>query len=443
MIATATRLALAPSGPIDAVVHAPGSKSITNRALLVAALAEGESTLEGALEAEDATVMADALRALGAGIERVPAASSRAGAVTLRVVGRGGAWREGPLDLDVRLSGTAVRFLAAAVALGHGRYRLDGTARMRERPIQDQLDALAELGVPAVSELGTGCPPVVVDARGIAGGRAEVHGERSSQFLSGLLMSAPYARASVELIVRGELRSAPFVDMTLAVMEAFGVDVERDRDLTRFVVRPGAYAPRRYRIEADAMAAGYFWAVAAATGGRVRTPGIGRGTVQGDARFADVLRRMGCTVTWRADEVEVVGPPGGALRGGRFDLHDLPDQAQTLAALALFADDRVEVERVPNLRIKETDRLRALAVELGRFGARVVERDDGLTIDPPPRPAAAVEVATYGDHRMAMAFAVVGARQPGVTIADPRCVEKTYPRFFDDLAAVGVGVAPA
>ncbi|MBA2667248.1 MAG: 3-phosphoshikimate 1-carboxyvinyltransferase [Trueperaceae bacterium] len=433
MIASSQRIALTPPDRIDAALTVPGSKSLTNRALLVAALADGESHLEGVLEADDAEVMTLALRRLGAEIEPDGAAT------TVRVRGRGGRWRDGPLELDVGLSGTAVRFLVAAVALGRGRYRLDGTARMRERPIEDQLAALRGLGVRVSSERGNGCPPVVVEAEGIAGGRAVVAGDRSSQYLSALLMSAPYARGPVEVEVSGELQSKPFVDMTLSVMRAFGVDVER-QGYERFVVERARYAPRRFVVEGDAMAAGYFWAAAAVSGGRVVTHGVGHRSVQGDAAFTDVLELLGCRVVRSESSIAVEGPEGGMLRGGRFDLNDLPDQAQTLAVLALFADGPVSIDNVPNLRIKETDRLHALATELRRFGASVEERHDGLTIVPALSAPARVEVETYGDHRMAMAFAIAGVRRHGVSIKEPDCVAKTYPGFFDDLARIGVGV---
>jgi 3-phosphoshikimate 1-carboxyvinyltransferase len=436
MIAPSPRFALLPPDRLDAGLRVPGSKSLTNRALLVAALADGESVLEGALVAEDVEVMTSALVRLGARIEPGDEPTS------LHVTGRGGRWAEGPLDLDVRLSGTAVRFLSAAVALGRGRYRLDGTARMRQRPMEDQLAAMRALGVHAASEHGDGCPPVVIEADGLPGGSARVAGGRSSQYLSALLLAAPYASGPVELEVTGDLQSRPFVDMTIALMHDFGVPVERD-GYRRFRVEPGRYRSRRYLIEGDAMAAGYFWAVAAATGGRIVTHGIGTSSVQGDAAFVDVLARLGCHVERGTTSVTVTGPPGGRLRAGRFDLNDLPDQAQTLAVLALFADGPVTVANVPNLRIKETDRLRALATELRRFGATVEERADGLTVVPPSRPPSGVEVETYGDHRMAMAFAVAGARWPGVVVSDPGCVAKTYPGFFDDLVRVGVGVAAA
>lgn len=429
------RAVLAPAESFDADLTVPGSKSLTNRALLVAALAGGTSRLTGALVAEDAEVMRVALERLGARIESL---GPSPGGVDLLVEGVDGRWTSAGADLDVRLSGTAVRFLTAAVALGRGTFRLDGTARMRERPIEDQLEALRSLGVDARSELGTGCPPVVVHADGLPGGLVRVAGDRSSQYLSGLLLAAPYAREPLALEVLGTLQSKPFIDVTLAVMRAFGVDVAR-RGYERFEVPLGGYHARTYAIEGDAMAAGYFWAAAALTGGRARTGGVGADSVQGDAALLDVLERMGVRVERGADHVEVTATRG-RLRGGRFDLNAFPDQAQTVAVLALGADAPVHIENVWNLRIKETDRLRALRIELERLGARVEERDDAISVWPLEAPPPATLVRTYGDHRMAMAFALAGARWPGIVIDDPDCTDKTYPAFWRDLAAAGVGV---
>jgi 3-phosphoshikimate 1-carboxyvinyltransferase len=416
-------------GPVDATVRVPGSKSLTNRALAVAALADGPSVLAGALVAEDRTVMAEGLRRLG-----IPVIGEGS---EVRVEGAGGRVPAAVAELDLRLSGTAIRFLTAICALGTGRYRLDGTARMRERPIADLLEALRALGADVRDEAGSGCPPVVVRGRGLPGGTARVAGGRSSQYLSALLMVAPAAREAVRLEVEGTLLSRPFVDMTVQLMAAFGVEVERE-GYESFRVRPQRYVPRRYGVEADAMAAGYFWAAAAVTGGRIRTPGVGAGSAQGDRRLADVLAEMGCTTRWSDDGCEVRGPSDGALRGGVFDLNDMPDQAQTLAVCALFADGPVRIENVWNLRIKETDRLRALSRELTRLGARVDEEEDALTVHPlRAGDAVPAVIETYGDHRMAMAFAVAGLRLPGLALRDPGCVAKTYPGFFADWERLG------
>lgn len=427
---------IVPRGPVDAVMRAPGSKSITNRALLAAALARGPSTLRGALVAEDAAVMVRALERLGASV-----GPRAADATTIDVEGVGGRWPASGAELDLALSGTSLRFLTAAVALGTGTFRLDGTERMRERPVGDLVAALRRLGVRVSAAGGDRFPPVVVHADGLPGGSTQVAGDRSSQFLSGLLLAGPCARAPISVEVVGELQSRPFVDLTLRVMADFGVEVSR-HGYERFDVAPGAYRARTYEVEGDAMAAGYAWGVAAITGGRVRVENVGAGSTQGDTALLDVLETMGCEVERGAGVSTLVGPAGGRLRGGTFDLNDLPDQAQTLAVLALAADAPVEIVRVANLRIKETDRIRAVATELRKLGASVDERDDGLRIRPLERPPGPTTIDTYGDHRMAMAFAVAGARWPGIRIRDPGCVAKTYPTFFDDLRAWGVGVTP-
>lgn len=428
---------LVPHGPIDAVARVPGSKSMTNRALLAAALADGVSTLAGALVAEDAEVMAGALRALGAGVAADPEDPTR---VTVR--GVAGRWPVAAADLDLELSGTSLRFLTAAVALGHGRFTLDGNARMRERPIGDLVAALRALGVAVHAAGGDRFPPVTVVADGLAGGRTRVAGDRSSQFLSGLLLAAPAASGPISIEVTGALQSKPFVDVTLAVMRAFGVEVARD-GYRRFDVHPATYRPADLAVEGDATAAGYAWGLAVLAGGQMRVANVGADAVQGDKALLDVLARMGAEVAWHAGASELRMAPGARLRGGTFDLNDLPDQAQTLAVIALAAEDPVRIVNVGNLRLKETDRLHALAVELRKFGARVDEADDELTVVPPQRVPDAIEVNTYGDHRMAMAFALAGARWPGVRVRDPGCVAKTYPGFFGDLARWGVGVEAA
>ncbi len=420
-------LPIIPKPPIDAVINVPGSKSLTNRALMVAALADGTTTLRGCLVAEDSFVMARALGALGI--------DTHAEGTTVTVHGQGGRIPAASARLDLRLSGTSIRFLTALVSLGHGCYVLDGNERMRERPIQDLLNAMTALGVDAQTQLETGCPPVIVTASGLPGGAAEVAGNSSSQYLSALLLTAPYARSPVTLTVTGELQSKPFVDMTLKLMADFGVVVARE-GYRRFVVPTGRYTARAYDVEGDAMAAGYLWAAAAITGGRVRVKNVGAASVQGDKRLADVLGQMGCAVTWTDSSCEVSAPPSG-LRGGTFDLNDMSDQAQTLAVVALFADAPTRIENIWNLRIKETDRLRALRTELGKLGARVEEGPDFLVVYPLAAASAKpAEIDTYGDHRMAMAFALAGLGLPGVVIRDPACVTKTFPDFFRVLGAL-------
>jgi 3-phosphoshikimate 1-carboxyvinyltransferase len=416
-----------PSGPVRATIRPPGSKSITNRALVCAALARGESTLTGALDSDDTRVMIEGLRRLGIAVEH------DAQAAVIRVAGCGGCPPVERAELFVGNSGTTVRFLTALVTLGQGTFRLDGTPRMRERPIGDLLDALSQLGADARSEQQTGCPPVVVRAAGLPGGRATVAGDISSQFLSGLLMAAPCAQGPVELVVRGELVSKPYVEMTLGVMGAFGVTVPHE-GLGRFAIpAPSPYRGDAYAIEPDASAASYFFAAAAITGGEVTVEGLSRESLQGDVAFCECLERMGCRVECRSDAITV---GGGPLRGIEVDMNAISDTVQTLSAVALFADGPTTVSGVAHIRHKETDRLGALATELRKLGAGVEELDDGLRITPAELHGARID--TYDDHRMAMSLALVGLRVPSVVIRDPGCTAKTYPAFFDDLARCGV-----
>jgi len=416
------RIAITPCGPIRGTVRPPGSKSITNRALVCAALANGTSTLHGALDSEDTRVMMESLRLLGVQVAHEPDSA------VIRVKGCGGNIPVAEANLYVANSGTTLRFLTAMVALGQGRFRLDGSPRMRQRPVQDLLDALAQLGVQAHCELGTGCPPVIVSAAGLAGGKACVSGSISSQFLSGLLMAAPYARQPVEILVPDQLVSQPYVRMTLAVMERFGVKVYFE-DFGRFLVpAPCAYQPQQYQIEPDASAASYFFAAAAITGGSVTVEGLSADSLQGDVAFCQCLAQMGCHVEYHTGAITVTG---GKLRGIEVDMNAISDTVQTLAAVALFADGPTTITGVAHIRHKETDRLAALAAELRKLGAYCQEREDGLYIE--PRPLHGAEIATYDDHRMAMSMALVGLRVPGVVILNPDCTQKTYPGFFDDL----------
>ncbi len=418
------------AGPVCGRVRPPGSRSITNRALVVAALAEGESVLENVGLSGDTRVCAEALRTLDIAVEVDEAGRS------MRVAGCGGTVPPGPKDVYTGESGTATRFVTALTAAGRGRYRIDGAPRMRERPIQDLLDSLSALGVRAESEAGTGCPPVRLETAGLRGGTVSLSGAVSSQFLSGLLMAAPSADGPVTVEVAGELVSKPYVDLTAAVMAAFGVEVQRDGYARFRLDAPRAYTGRTYAVEPDASSASYFLAAAAATGGRVTVQGLARTSAQGDARFPGILRAMGCEVVWTDDGVTVTGPD--RLSGLRIDMNAMPDMVLTLAPLALVARGRTVIENVANLRVKESDRLSALATELKRLGAKVEERPDGLAITPPKtiRPA---EVATYNDHRIAMGMAVVGLVVGGVRIADPKCVAKTYPGFFEDLERLAGG----
>jgi 3-phosphoshikimate 1-carboxyvinyltransferase len=424
------RLEIQTSGPSRARVRPPGSKSLTNRALPCAALARGTSLLRGALESDDTHVMIEALTQLGVKIACDPAAK------TIKVVGCGGPVPARHAELFVGNSGTSIRFLTAMLAAGQGTYRLDGTPRMRERPIGDLIEALGQLGAKVECELNNGCPPVVVHAAGLSGGRATIRGDVSSQFLSGLLMAAPYARGTVELALAGELVSQPYVEMTLAVMAAFGVEVAADGFSELSILPSRGYLGCDYSIEPDASAASYFFAAAAITGGEITVDGLTESSLQGDVDFVDVLRRMGCEVDYGANSIRVFG---GKLKGVEVDMNEISDTVQTLGAVALFADGPTTITNVGHIRHKETDRIAALATELRKLGATVEERSDGLRITPGALHGA--EIDTYDDHRMAMSLALAGLRVPGVVIKDPACVNKTYPEFFQDLASIRTGLS--
>ncbi|GAB4148960.1 MAG: 3-phosphoshikimate 1-carboxyvinyltransferase [Planctomycetaceae bacterium] len=406
---------------IRGTVQPPGSKSLTNRALIVAALAEGTSRLTGLLDSVDTRVMIAGLKQMGVVIDHNPATG------TAIVQGSAGKPPSHKADIWVENSGTTIRFLTAFCSLAEGEFQLDGNARMRERPIGDLAKALNALGGNVQCNTDSDCPPVKLHAAGLAGGTANVAGTISSQYLSGLLMAAPCARSPVTLNVIGELVSRPYIEMTLGVMNAFGVSVDSS-DLQQFSIEPQTYRATNYHIEPDASAASYFFAAAAVTGGKVTVQGLSHNSLQGDIGFVDVLEQMGCTVDWQADAVTV---QGGLLRGVDVDMNAISDTAQTLAAVAVFADGPTRITNIAHVRHKETDRIAAVATELRRMGIEVEEFPDGMTITPgSPKPAV---IHTYDDHRMAMSFAIIGLRAQGIQIADPDCTSKTYPRFFNDL----------
>lgn len=413
--------------PVTGIAHVPGSKSITNRALLIAGLARGHSTLTGALFSDDTRYMAEGLNALG--IRVIPdAATDR-----FEIDGGDGVLPASEANLFVGNSGTTARFLTAAIALGKGTYRLDGVPRMRQRPIGPLLQALQQLGVDARSEADTGCPPIIVRANGLTGGHATMAGDQSSQFFTGLLLVAPYANQGLTIEVEGELVSKPYITITAEVMRAFGVIAEiEDATWRTFRVSPGQrYEGRAYHIEPDASNASYFFAAAALTGGEVRVDGLGTGSTQGDLQFVRVLEQMGAQVTIGEKATTVLGPTGGHLRGGDFDFNVISDTAQTLAAIAPYADGPVTIRGIAHNRLKETDRIADVATELRKLGQVVDEFEDGMTIH--PCPVTPAEIATYDDHRMAMSFALTGLRAPGVKILDPGCTAKTFPDYFSRL----------
>jgi 3-phosphoshikimate 1-carboxyvinyltransferase len=419
--------------PVNATVTVPGSKSITNRALVLAALASPGCTVSGALRSEDTEVMVDCLRRLGFTV------TTDWTAQTIDVFRdtsvetvRDDEWiPNGTADLFVGNSGTTIRFLTAMLALGEGTYRLDGIPRMRERPIRDLLDALNQLGVDVRSEYENGCPPVVVRANGLPGGHVRVKADVSSQFLSGLLLACPFGRGDTLVEIDGALVSEPYVEMTLAMLGNFGLKVEREGAGRYRVPGRQAHGVASYPVEPDASSASYFWAAAAVTGGRVTVSGLNRTSLQGDVRFVDVLAQMGC----RVEECDAgITVHGGKLRGVDVDMNDISDTVMTLGAVAVFADGPTTIRNVGHIRHKETDRIAALATELRKLGAAVEEREDGLTITPGALRGAAID--TYNDHRMAMSLALVGLKVPGVVIRNPGCVAKTYPGFWQDLDAL-------
>ena len=412
------------SGPINASVRLPGSKSITNRALLLAALADGDSRLIAPLHSDDTFYMTNALRELGVSIEETSEGD-------FLVRGTSGKFCAPDKALFIGNSGTTVRFLTAAACLAPAAADvvLDGVARMRERPIRDLLGALLTLGVVAESVNGHGCPPVRVRGGGLPGGDCRLRGDVSSQFLTALLQVAPYAYRNVRIEIVGDLISRPYIDITQSVMRSFGVEMQNE-NYQRLSVKAGQrYVGREYIVEADASNASYFLAAAAVTGGTVTLTNLGSQSIQGDICFVDVLERMGCIVT-RGEMISITGP--AKLQGIKANMEAIPDTAQTLAVVAAFAEGPSHLKGLASLRVKETDRLKAITKELSKLGVRVDEGRDNWIITPPRDGIYTGGVIdTYDDHRMAMSFAVAGLRIAGIQINDPGCVAKTFPDFWE------------
>lgn len=415
--------------PLDATVTLPGSKSITNRALVCAALADGTSVLTGALHADDTVAMVEALRTLGVEV-------TGTGHAELTVVGTSDR-RAGVVD--ARQSGTTARFLLPVLALGEGTSTLDGDAQLRGRPMGPTFDALRAAGVRIEEQSGSGRLPVTV-AGPLRAGALEVPGDVSSQFLSGLLLSGPATPDGFELTVTTELISRPYVDMTVAVMRSFGATVDHDDVGGRetWHVSPEPYRPTTYAVEPDASAASYAWAAALVTGGRVTVPGLHRGSLQGDVGFVDVLARMGAQVTWHDDAVTVAA--GAGLRGIDVDMAHISDTVPTLAVVAALAEHPTTIRGVGFIRDKESDRIAGPVAELVRCGVDAVATDDGMVIRPGPLRPATFE--TYRDHRMAMAFGLLGLAVPGMAVRDPGCVAKTFPGYWDLLDELRAGTVP-
>ena len=409
--------------PPDATIRVPGSKSVTNRALIIAALADGNSRIVNPLFSDDSFWLMDALVRLGIDVH----ADGERGEVY--VSGQSGEIYASGVDLFVGNAGTVARFLPPFLALGRGPFTVDGVPRMRERPVADLVDGMRQLGA-AVEYAGEdGRFPLMIKGGGIPGGKARVSASKSSQFISGLLMAAPYAQAPVTLHPVGR-KEWPYVGITVALMRAFGVEVDEANG--RFTVAPALYSSREYEVEPDASGASYFMAAAAVTGGRVRIPGLGASSPQGDLRFAGVLRDMGCRVEIASDFVEVQGPDH--LRGVEVDMNAFSDTMITLSAIAPFAEGPTTIKNVGHTRLQESDRLSAVATELTRLGVKTQTTSSSIRII--PKNIRSGVVRTYGDHRMAMAFAITGLVASGIRIRDPGCVTKTFPGYFGALESL-------
>ena len=411
--------------PIDVTIKVPGSKSYTNRALLIASLANGTSHLSGALFSDDTDHMVDSLRKLGVSILADPESC------TFEVMGNRGNIPVSQADLYVGNAGTAARPLVSYVALGNGRFRIDGAPPMREsRPIGDLLDALRQLGVEVRSESNNDRFPLIVEAKKLRGGKTRLSSNKSSQFLTSLLMIAPVTRLGIEIELEGNLVSKPYIDITISVMRAFGADVLNEDYHSFKIYGNQVYKPQNYQIEPDASNASYFFALAAVTGGRVRLENLSLNSVQGDIRFVNVLQEMGCRVISKSSAIEVVGTE--RLIGVDVDMNDISDTSLTLAAIAPFATGKTTIRNIKHIRWQETDRIHAVVTELRKLGVSVTEYDDAIEIEPTSEIQPA-EIDTYNDHRMAMSFSLIGIKKPGINIKNPGCVNKTFPTFFDVL----------
>jgi 3-phosphoshikimate 1-carboxyvinyltransferase len=421
------KIQIEPAGSVSLDLAVQGSKSLTNRALIAAALAPGMTKLVNASFSDDSKYLATALNQIG-----IPVETRDKDDVILVNGGK-------PLKSDGEFfmgnAGTALRFFTSFVCLGKGQYEIDGEARMRERPIGGLVEALRKLGAEVRYEMSDGCPPLAIKANGLKCGKTVVAGDTSSQFISSLLLSAPGASGPVEIEVEGEVASKPYIEITLDVMRDLGVPVEREA-YRRFRIPAGSrYQSKVYKIEADGASANYFLAMAAVTAGKARVRGVGSRSHQGELKFAAILEQMGCTVKMFPEAIEVTGK--GPLMGVDVDMNDCPDSVQTLAAVALFAKGVTRVRNVKNLRVKETDRIAAIAKECAKLGANVDEMEDGFALTPPAKVGSA-EIETYKDHRMAMSFAVAAVAAPGILIKDPDCVSKSFPGFFEQLGTLGI-----
>lgn len=412
---------LPPNKPVRSNIIVPGSKSYTNRALLLAALAKGKSKIVNALESDDTKVMITALKKLGVKI--------RTTKDSIEVQGVNGKFQKPKSPIYLENAGTAVRFLTATMAVMDFPSTITGNKRMKERPIKDLIRALTKLGAKITTNKG--CPPVKIKGS-IAGGNTEISGSISSQYLSALIMAAPIAKNPVKISIKGRITSYPYIQMTMETMKAFGVKIGKN-----FKITPTAYKACTYKVEGDASSATYPLAIAALTGGKVTIKNLGEDSAQADIKFIEILKKMGCKVTKTVHSITVVGPK--SLKPlGTINLNELPDAAMTVSILTAFAKGCSTLTDIGNLRVKETDRLKALATELAKIGLKVKEGKNSLTINGNPEELHAAIIETYNDHRMAMCFAVAGSKIPGIRIKNPECVSKTYPDFWKDLTKLGI-----
>ena len=415
------KLALSPIKNISGTVDLPGSKSLSNRILLLRMLAEGQTEIHNLLDSDDTRRMVEALKTL-----RVDVLEER-NQNKISVFGTSGTIPVTEATLMLGNAGTVVRPLTAALTLGKGRYVLDGLQRMRERPIIDLVKGLKQLGAEVNCINGTDSPPVEVIANGLPGGTTSLSGAISSQYLSAILMASPYAKTEVQIEIKDKLVSLPYVEMTIQLMLRFGVSVENNKYKHFRIPRIPYRSPGKVYVEGDASSASYFLAGAAITGGPVTVKGCGTESLQGDSRFAEVLEKMGANVKWGEREISV---SRSSLNGIDVDMNMMPDAAMTLAVTALFASGQTAIHNIHNWRVKETERLKAVSTELRKLGSEVEEGEDYLVIIPPKKIRNA-EIDTYEDHRMAMAFSLAACGDASVTINDPGCVSKTFPGYFD------------
>ncbi|WP_305403501.1 3-phosphoshikimate 1-carboxyvinyltransferase [Photobacterium leiognathi] len=421
-------ITLQPIAKINGEVNLPGSKSVSNRALLLAALAKGTTRLTNLLDSDDIRHMLNGLKLLGVNYQLSDDKT------VCEVQGLGHAFSpEQALELYLGNAGTAMRPLAAALCLGGGEFVLTGEPRMKERPIGHLVDALRSAGADIEYLENENYPPLKIKGTGLKGGEVEIDGSISSQFLTAFLMAAPLAKADTVIRIKGDLVSKPYIDITLHIMAQFGVEVE-NRDYQEFVVKgtQSYVSPGDFLVEGDASSASYFLAAAAIKGGEVKVTGIGKKSIQGDVQFADALAAMGAEIEWGDDYVI---SRCGELTAVDMDFNHIPDAAMTIATTALFAKGTTSIRNVYNWRVKETDRLSAMATELRKVGAEVEEGEDYITIVPPSNLQHAA-IDTYDDHRMAMCFSLVALSDTPVTINDPKCTSKTFPDYFDKLSAL-------